>query len=84
MVHNITTNNSNHVLKMYGFQWGNLKEDEHLQDPDNDDRTILKWILNKYLSRVWTGFIKFRILTSGKPCEHGNKPSGSITCREFD
>jgi hypothetical protein len=29
------------------FGGGNLKEAKHFEDPDTDERTILKWILNK-------------------------------------
>jgi hypothetical protein len=30
-----------------GFQWGNLREGNHLKDPVVDGRIILKWILEK-------------------------------------
>jgi hypothetical protein len=27
-----------------GFWWGHLRKKDHLEDPDMDDRIILKWI----------------------------------------
>ena len=33
-----------------GFWWGNLKEREHLREPDVDQRIILRWILG---SGMW-------------------------------
>jgi len=35
-----------------GFLWGNLRERDHLRDPDVDGRIILKWIFRK-----WDGFM---------------------------
>jgi hypothetical protein len=30
-----------------GFWWGNLRERDHLGDPGEDDRIILRWIFRK-------------------------------------
>ena len=30
-----------------GFWWGNLSERGHLEDPDVDERIILRWIFRK-------------------------------------
>jgi hypothetical protein len=34
------------------FWWGNLRERDHLGDPDVDGRIILRWIFRK-LERLW-------------------------------
>jgi hypothetical protein len=30
-----------------GFWWGNLREEDHLEDPGIDKATVLKWIVKK-------------------------------------
>jgi hypothetical protein len=37
-----------------GFCWGNLKEEDHLEQLGIDDRIILKLTLMKYYRRMWT------------------------------
>jgi hypothetical protein len=44
----------------------NPKGKKHLENLDLDGRIILKCILKKYDTRVWTRFISYRIGTSGK------------------
>jgi hypothetical protein len=31
-----------------GSWWGDLREKDHLEDPDEDGRIILKWIFKKW------------------------------------
>ena len=31
-----------------GLWWGNLREEDHLEDPDVDGRIILRWIFRKW------------------------------------
>jgi hypothetical protein len=50
-----------------GFQWGNLREGDHLEDGSIDGRMILDWILG----------------TGGGFCEHSDEPSSSIKYKEF-
>jgi hypothetical protein len=37
-----------------GFWWANLRERDHLKDPDVDGRIILRWISRKWDVGVWT------------------------------
>jgi hypothetical protein len=48
-----------------GFWWGNLRERNHMEDPDIDRRIILKWIFRKWDVVTWTGSVCLRIGTSG-------------------
>jgi hypothetical protein len=36
-----------------GFWWGNLRERDHLEDPDVDSRIIFKWNFRKWDVGVW-------------------------------
>jgi hypothetical protein len=33
------------------FWWGNLRERDHVGDPDVDGRIILRWIFKKWVGR---------------------------------
>jgi hypothetical protein len=50
---------------MYRFWWGNLKERDHLGDPDADGRIILRWIFRKWDVWEWTGSSWLGMGTSG-------------------
>jgi hypothetical protein len=62
---------------------GNLREGDHLENPDVAGRIILKWIFE----RLFGGHRSDRSVSgSGQVagfCECGNKPSGSIKCGKF-
>jgi hypothetical protein len=46
-----------------GFWWGDLREGDHLENPDRDGRIILKFICKKWDGRVRTGLICLRTET---------------------
>jgi len=46
-----------------GFWFGNLRERDHLEDPDADARTILRRIFRKWDVGAWTGSSWLRIET---------------------
>jgi hypothetical protein len=48
-----------------GFWWRNLRERDHLEDPDVDYRIILRWIFRKWDVGMWTELGWFRIGTGG-------------------
>ena len=37
------------------FWWGNLRDRDHLGDPDVNERIIIRWIFRKWDVGVWTG-----------------------------
>ena len=49
-----------------GFWWGNLRERDHLGNPDIDRRIMLRWIFRKWIVGVLTGLIWLRIGTGGR------------------
>jgi hypothetical protein len=44
---------------------GTLKGRDHSEQIEVDEKIILKWILEKYGLRVWTGFVWLRIRAGG-------------------
>jgi hypothetical protein len=49
-----------------GFWWGNLRDGDHLEDPDADERITLNWIFEKGVWKAWTGSIWLRTGTGGR------------------
>jgi hypothetical protein len=49
-----------------GFWWGNLRERGHLEDPDVDGKTILRWIFRKWSVGALTESIWLRIGAGGR------------------
>jgi hypothetical protein len=68
-----------------GFWWGNLRERDHLEDPDVDGRIIFKWIFRKWDLGEWTGLIwpRIRDRWGGGTCKRDSEPSGPVKCVEF-
>ena len=62
-----------------GFWWGNLRQRDHLEDPDIDGG-ILSCIFRKWDERTWTGSEQGQLVSS---CECSNEPGGSIKCGVF-
>jgi len=48
-----------------GFLWRNLREREHLEDPDLDWWIILRWIFRNWDVGAWTVSSWLRIGTDG-------------------
>jgi hypothetical protein len=48
------------------FWWENLRERDHVGDPDVDERIILRWIFRKWDVKVWTGsiWLRWRVLVN--------------------
>jgi len=65
-----------------GFWCGNLRDRDHLEEPDVDGRIILRWMFSGMwehgLDRVDKGYGQL-----ADTCKCGNEPSGSIKCGEF-
>jgi len=47
------------------FWWGNQRERDHLEDPDVDERIILRWIFRKWDVGAWTRSIWLKTGTGG-------------------
>jgi len=70
--------------RAYTWFWcGNLRERDHLGDPDTDGRLILSWIFRKWYVGVWIRSSWLGIGTVGDICEYCKKSSGTIKCGEF-
>jgi hypothetical protein len=64
------------------YWWEIQKERDHWENQDIDGRTILKYILERYVEVVWIGLMWLRIGNGGGSCDHDNEPSGYIKCWE--
>jgi hypothetical protein len=51
---------------VYNVLVGNLRERDHLEDPDLDGSIILRWIFRIRDGEHWTGFIWPKIGTGGR------------------
>jgi hypothetical protein len=66
------------------FCWGNLRERDHLEEPDTDGKIILEWILDRWVgAEAWTGLLWLRVGKVEGTCKRGNKISGSIKRGKF-
>jgi len=50
----------------------------YLEKADIERKIILRWIINKDMEGVWTGFIRRKMGFSGGFCENGNESWVSI------
>jgi hypothetical protein len=48
-----------------GFRWGNVREEDKLEDPGINDRIILRRFFRKLDVGAWTGSIWLRTGTGG-------------------
>jgi len=48
-----------------GFWWEDLRVGDHLGDPGEDERIILKRIFKKWNGEAWTWLFRLRIGTGG-------------------
>ena len=48
-----------------GFWWGNLRDRDHLGNPDVEGGIIFRWIFRKWDVGAWTGSSWLRIGTTG-------------------
>jgi hypothetical protein len=65
-----------------GFWRGNLKESDHLEDPDVVGEESMKIDL-KRLGMTWAGLIWLRIGRVAYSCENGHETLLSIKCGGF-
>ena len=66
-----------------GFWWKNLRERDHLEDPDVDGRIILSLVFRKWNGGgAWTGLESWQGQVAGS-CVCCNESSASVKFGEF-
>jgi len=65
----------------YSILFGNLERKCHMGDLSIGGGIISKWILEKQVMKAGTGFVCFRLMSSGAFCEYGNLKS--LKARNF-
>lgn len=54
-----------------------------MEDLAVDGRRVLKWLIEKWGMRAWSGFVWLRMKTSSELCEHVNRSSGYMKGRKY-
>jgi hypothetical protein len=63
-------------LQIIHLRLEKVKEKSYFEDLRTGGKTVLKWILEKQIGRVWTGFIWLKIGQVVGSCEHRGSIKG--------